>query len=414
MARQRTRHPNMPAHIDHLKVPKGIYWSSTGQGRWYVLEPAENGRMRKVTIAKPCATMADLHAFSDKRAGNDARGTVNAIGKAFLASPQCRKLAAATQRDYRICQAYVATRPLGGKLVDRLEVFHIQRVIDLIATGEPESAPGADDAIPPFPSKANHVLRFLRRAFGWGIQRGLCKQNPAKGVEAAEERGQALVPASTVFPVVLAFARERGARVPHTRGSLPPYLAPAMELAYLLRLRGIEVTTLTEANALPEGIRSNRRKGSLDNITVWTPRLRAAWADALALRARILARPKNARRPVPLRPEDRPVFLSEDGVPLRKGAFDQAWQAMIKAAIADGVITPDQRFTMHGLKHRGVSDTAGTRAERKDASGHRTDAAFDVYDHTLQVVRPAGEPAVEHSAGVPNSPSISPSKKKGT
>jgi hypothetical protein len=37
------------------------------------------------------------------------------------------------------------------------------------------------------------------------------------------------------------------------------------------------------------------------------------------------------------------------------------------------VIAPEQRFTLHGLKHRGITDTKGKKAEKKEASGHKTD-----------------------------------------
>ena len=57
-----------------------------------------------------------------------------------------------------------------------------------------------------------------------------------------------------------------------------------MELGYLCRLRSIETITLTEANGTAEGLSTNRRKGSRDNLVEWTPRLRAAWDGALALR----------------------------------------------------------------------------------------------------------------------------------
>jgi hypothetical protein len=49
-----------------------------------------------------------------------------------------------------------------------------------------------------------------------------------------------------------------------------------MEIGYLCRLRGIETITLTDKNGLEEGVLTNRRKGSRDNIVRWTPRLRAA------------------------------------------------------------------------------------------------------------------------------------------
>jgi hypothetical protein len=59
------------------------------------------------------------------------------------------------------------------------------------------------------------------------------------------------------------------------------------------------------------------------------------------------------------------------------------------AAIEAGVIDRDSRFGLHGLKHRGVTDTHGTRAEKKRASGHKTDAMTAHYDHELAVVDPA-------------------------
>jgi hypothetical protein len=44
------------------------------------------------------------------------------------------------------------------------------------------------------------------------------------------------------------------------------------------------------------------------------------------------------------------------------------------------VITREQCFTLHGLKHRRITDTIGKGAEKNEASGHKTDAMLD-YDH---------------------------------
>jgi len=54
-------------------------------------------------------------------------------------------------------------------------------------------------------------------------------------------------------------------------GSCPAYLGYVMELAYLCRLRGIEAVTLTDANELENGVQTNRRKGSRDNVVQWPP-----------------------------------------------------------------------------------------------------------------------------------------------
>jgi hypothetical protein len=59
------------------------------------------------------------------------------------------------------------------------------------------------------------------------------------------------------------------------------------------------------------------------------------------------------------------------------------------AAIADGVLGDEDRFGLHGLKHRGVTDTEGTRADKKQASGHKTDAMPGLYDQATPRVNAA-------------------------
>jgi len=41
-------------------------------------------------------------------------------------------------------------------------------------------------------------------------------------------------------------------------------------------------------------------------------------------------------------------------------------------------IAPKDRFTLHGLKHRGITSTVGKKAEKKAASGHKSDAMLDL------------------------------------
>jgi hypothetical protein len=55
------------------------------------------------------------------------------------------------------------------------------------------------------------------------------------------------------------------------------------------------------------------------------------------------------------------------------------------------VITAEQRFALHDLKRRGITDTVGTRAEKQEASGHRDPKMMDVYDHSLPVVSPSAD-----------------------
>ena len=53
------------------------------------------------------------------------------------------------------------------------------------------------------------------------------------------------------------------------------------------------------------------------------------------------------------------------------------------------MITREQRFTLHGLKHRGITDTKGKKADKKEASGHKSEAMLDLYDYEVAIVEPA-------------------------
>lgn len=412
----RKHDPTIPGHVDQAKLPRGIYWDRSGNGRWYVIEDhPEGGRRRKKTVASAHARLSQLHDIIEARSGGNARGTIDWIGEQFRESTEYAALSLSTRRDYRVHSKVLTDYPtrlgihFGQLRVDQLTPPVIQQLVEQIAKSRAESRTGADDAIPGRPAKANHVLRYLRRLFAWGVRLGHCTRNPATGVKQAAEVGKHTMPATDAFIAALTFARDRGAYTPHTAGSCPPYLAPAMEIAYACRLRGIEVTTLTDAHVLDDGLQSNRRKGSRDNITAWTPRLRAAIAEVQAIRKRQWA--AKPGRVTPIKPADRYLFVAQDGDPLLKSTFDSAWQRFMTLAIRDAAITAEQKFSLHGLKHRGVTDTKGTRAQRQDAAGHRQERTFDRYDHDLHIVPAAG---VEHCNTPEFSGEFSGGKEKGT
>ncbi|MDT3502584.1 hypothetical protein [Stenotrophomonas maltophilia] len=43
----------------------------------------------------------------------------------------------------------------------------------------------------------------------------------------------------------------------------------------------------------------------------------------------------------------------------------------MRNAVKDGMLSQEERFGLHSLKHCGVTDTKG---DKKEASGHKTDA----------------------------------------
>ncbi|QZN80314.1 hypothetical protein K5K93_17170 [Stenotrophomonas sp. DR822] len=122
----------------------------------------------------------------------------------------------------------------------------------------------------------------------------------------------------------------------------------------------IETLTLTEAQGTNEGLHTNRRERSRDNLVEWTPRLRSAWDAAIARSESIIERHS---LPVQLRADQRHLFLAEHSESLQKTSLDSTWQRFIQLAI----ITADRQVAL------GV-----------------TDAMMKVYDKSVPRVKPSG------------------------
>ena len=374
-ARKRKHNPHIPNHIDQAALPAAIYFDQRNAGVWYTLHYDETGKQRRRNVAPADVTLTELHQIMEQTSGTD-RGTLRYLCDQFHLSDRYKRLTPNTHDDYcysRDVLLGIPTRlgkPLGDLLVKKFTAALVQRIVDRLA----------DEGTP---SKAAHALRYLRRVLQWGRNRGYLDLNPAQGIEAPVERKRRRLPGHQVMDDLVDRALAFGRLARNEKGGCPEYLSYVMEISYLCRLRGIETITLTDAHELSEGIMTNRRKGSRDNIVRWTPRLRAAWEGAKAYRTKVWARKATV---IPIRSDRRYLIVASHGGPLRKSSLDTAWQRFILSAISDGTITAEERFGLHDLKRRGITDTAGTRADKQQASGHRGEAMMDVYDLSLPLV----------------------------
>jgi site-specific recombinase XerC len=387
--RKRKLDPTIPTHIAQEKIPAGLYWHGRGRGRWYVFDVDAAGKRTSKVVAGRDALLSDLHRIAEQRAGAPDRESLRGLAAAFASSPQFHELAKATRVDYDYCRNMVLEhptklgRPFGDLATRKLTRPLIQLLIDALASGTKRDAAG--DRIPT-PSKAAHAQRYLGRLFEWGINRGFAIENPAAGVELPTERKRRTMPEAAVMERLIQFARvNAGGR--GIADSVAPYLAPALEIAYLCRLRGIELLDLTDASLQQDGLACVRRKGSRENCTAWSPRLRAACEALAAYRAKRWAK---RGTPTPIAASSRPLLVAIDGGPLSKSALDSAWQRLMALAIARDVLSREQRFGLHGLKRRGITDTEGTSADKQLASGHRSEAMVQIYDQSIALVQPAG------------------------
>ena len=328
--RKRQHNPSIPAHIDQAALPRGVFWDPDRR-RWYMKPYGADGKRGRKNIASELAKLSDLHRIAEATRGID-RKSVGYVCEQFQKSKVYGELASATQADYDYCQSIVDTfrtkrqGMFNAMHVDLLKPPNIQVIVDRIAEKTP--------------SKANHLLRYLRRVFAWAIVRGYCTTNPAEPCELTKERRKRSFPSPTTMATLVQFAADSGRPdAARKKGGCPPYLWALLDLAYLCRLRSVEVRTLTDANALPEGVLSNRRKGSRDNVTEWTPRLRAAWDAAASYRDRVW---EGKSFPVPIRAEHRPLFVAEGGGELTMSGVISAFRRLLASAVAAGKISEAQ------------------------------------------------------------------------
>jgi len=89
------------------------------------------------------------------------------------------------------------------------------------------------------------------------------------------------------------------------------------------------------------------------------------------------------RRPVPLKSRERRLLVTQTGTRLARSMLNTAWQRLIVAAMSAGMIATEDRFNLHGLKHRGITDTSGSRAVKRNGAGHVSPSMTVRYDHEV-------------------------------
>lgn len=372
MSRRRKPDPSIPVFIDQRKIPVGCYWNRRDR-YWYALPDGKYTR-----IAGPDSQLSDLHAAIETLHGVD-RGSLDYMLGRFEDSPQFKALSKGTQDDYRYCRRVLQDfeTKIGVKFADlrrsAITPPAIQRLVDKLAEDHP--------------TKANHVARYLSAAYSWARLRMGIAENPAKGIQQAKERRAHRMPTSDTMRAFVAFLRQRGSLTTRSKGSVAPYIWAVAEIAYRCRARSVEVREMTDADATEEGLIVRRHKGSLTNITAWCPELKEAWEWLQARRDMIW----RAKLPVvPIEPAKRPVVVTESGRSVGRYTLNSAWRRAVKQAIEAKVITAETRFGLHGLKHRGVTDSPGKRRDKQDAAGHKTPSQTDDYNHDFDVYEPAG------------------------
>ena len=261
------------------------------------------------------------------------KNTLSWLSKLYLESDQHKMKADRTRLDYgkyheSIMQTAVSTGVFGSVPLKKITPGVIRKYLDKRAKTAPVLA--------------NREVAYLSIVFAWGYERDLCGVNPCKGVRKITEKARGRYVTDDEFQ-----SRYNQANA---------NIRAAMEIAYLCRLRKVEVLDLTRRSMLDEGLEVVRRKGSRGGIIKWSPRLRAAVNLALAT---------NTKHKV----QSEYLIRNAKGQQMTTSGFDSMWRRLMDKE--------GPAFTFHDLKAKGISDFEG---DKKKGGGHRTDAMVDRYD----------------------------------
>ena len=351
-----------PPHINKDLLPKGIEYIAKGLGFFRVAFYDDQGKQRyKRLCAGSCTITQIIEAHEAFKQKKSEVVTLRYLSAEFQKSPKWVKLSQSTHNDYlqchdKICNTKIGKFNFGDIPYDLLKPSTILKYYDFRMV---ESH-----------SRANKELAYIKRMLKWAIPREYIKENVAITVESEKLDPRLHYAEDRDYNFFMNIARESGYW----------YIPYIIELAYECRLRSVEVLELTDANEIPEGLSINRRKGSRANITLWSDSLRKTWDAVKARRNEIV---KNHSLPLQIDPELRPIFISERtgdkisarGLKTAKSRIDNL--AKEKAAALGIKFTP---FTLHDIKRKSITDTEGNRADKMEASGHKSANMMNIYD----------------------------------
>lgn len=204
------------------------------------------------------------------------------------------------------------------------------------------------------PIAGNREVALISVAWNWAAERDMISQaNPTPAVRRNKE-----VPRDR-------YVTDAEYTIAYQLASRWPYLQPAMELAYLCRMRRAEIINATRTQILTDGFDTLRIKGSRSAITLWSDRLRSAvnWDDS------------NVKS----------LYIVHDskGQKISEAAFKSAWRRLKPLMTKAGI----EAFNFHDLKAKGVSDFDGDQLK---ASGHKDPKMLRTYDrkkHSIESTR---------------------------
>jgi integrase len=280
--------------------------------------------------------------------------TFEALSLDYLKSPKFRKKAPTTKEGYRrshnqLCNMSMTDgRKFGQYRSQDITKTLLREYLDWFIVDDEKYKKGY--------VLANRHISYIDSVFCWAIECEKVKHNPAKITKNVEKSRDHYVEDVDYYHAMY---------IPG-----PDYLPFVMELAYLCRARkDIEVLNIKLKDdgkhpfVTPDGIYLRRGKGSKTQLIAFTPRLKETVEQAKKLYGISSIH----------------LVHDREGQRIKKEAIKSAWQRKMVVLKAAGG-TP---FTIHDLKHKGVTDFDGDKAK---ATGDWSAGMRKVYDQSVEII----------------------------
>lgn len=270
--------------------------------------------------AKPIALGTDkkeaIRKVLDLNGSSDDTGTVAELWRTYQLTPQYKRLAERTKKDYTVysIQLLEVMGKASARIIRPADVARYMRV---------ERAEA--------PVRANREIALLSNLMNVAIERGDIDANPCKQVKRNKESPRTEAPEiddlATFIPWLSRQTKQRAV------------IALMAEFAALAGSRRIEFIHLTLPQIDDDGevIRLMRAKQHGGTRRAESIQISKAMED-LVKRLRALPRPDTSLH----------VFVTRDGNPYTDDGFNSTWQRAMVKAMKDKVIS--RRFTFHDLR----------------------------------------------------------------
>lgn len=332
----------MPPKRRETKLPSYVYKRKHG----YVLRVylGKDQPMKSVWLCPADAPISQVWQEYEKLKHEKIKNLRWLLNE-YQQSEQFKKLALSTRKgrsdyiDRIVAYKMKSGTPFGDAELSKITSGALRRYLDARARNNA-------------PVSGNRELAIISTAWNWALERDyILHTNPCNVVKPNPEAARERYVTEDEYDAVFAMA--------------PGYIKQAMEMAYLCRMRRIEILDARKSQMLKEGFDTKRAKGSRDAITEWSDRLKAAMKSEHEISSMY-------------------VLHDAKGQRITEEAFKSAWRRL-KVKMDKAEIEP---FNFHDIKAAGVSDVEGNDEDKLSASGHKDRKTMLKYDRKKRVVKP--------------------------